>query len=130
MLTIITTSAADSALQANMAAKNSAITITANPNKFQAGDTLVISDCENTDIFVASEVINSTTETTIKHSSNFEADGTTTQNSSDNLSKAYRDNAMILDRLGWEPSTSLRSGLEVTYAWVLDQVRSAASAAA
>ena len=40
------------------------------------------------------------------------------------------DNTMILDQLGWEPSTSLRSGLEVTYAWVLEQVRSAASAAA
>ena len=33
------------------------------------------------------------------------------------------DNTMILEQLGWEPSTSLRSGLEVTYAWVLDQVR-------
>jgi GDP-D-mannose 3', 5'-epimerase len=40
------------------------------------------------------------------------------------------DNTMILEKLGWEPSTSLRSGLEVTYAWVLDQVRSAAAAAA
>jgi GDP-D-mannose 3',5'-epimerase len=33
------------------------------------------------------------------------------------------DNAMILDRLGWEPSTTLRQGLERTYAWVYDQVR-------
>jgi nucleoside-diphosphate-sugar epimerase len=40
------------------------------------------------------------------------------------------DNTMIVDKLGWEPSTSLRSGLEVTYAWVLEQVRSAADAAA
>ncbi len=40
------------------------------------------------------------------------------------------DNTMILEKLGWEPSTSLRSGLEVTYAWVLDQVRSAAAAVA
>jgi GDP-D-mannose 3', 5'-epimerase len=40
------------------------------------------------------------------------------------------DNTMILEKLGWEPSTSLRSGLEVTYAWVLDQVRSAAGVAA
>jgi nucleoside-diphosphate-sugar epimerase len=40
------------------------------------------------------------------------------------------DNTLILDRLGWEPSTTLRSGLEVTYAWVLDQVKSVASAAA
>jgi nucleoside-diphosphate-sugar epimerase len=33
------------------------------------------------------------------------------------------DNTMILDRLGWEPSTPLREGLERTYAWVLEQVR-------
>jgi nucleoside-diphosphate-sugar epimerase len=32
------------------------------------------------------------------------------------------DNAMILDRLGWEPSTSLYAGLEQTYRWVYDQV--------
>ncbi|MEM9562769.1 MAG: NAD-dependent epimerase/dehydratase family protein [Actinomycetota bacterium] len=38
------------------------------------------------------------------------------------------DNALILDQLGWEPSTSLRDGLAVTYAWVHDQV--AASLAA
>ncbi|HSM65508.1 MAG TPA: NAD-dependent epimerase/dehydratase family protein [Ilumatobacteraceae bacterium] len=40
------------------------------------------------------------------------------------------DNTMILDKLGWEPSTSLRDGLEVTYAWILDQVRSATGVAA
>lgn len=33
------------------------------------------------------------------------------------------DNTMILARLGWEPSTSLRAGMEKTYAWVYDQVR-------
>jgi nucleoside-diphosphate-sugar epimerase len=32
------------------------------------------------------------------------------------------DNAMILDLLGWEPSITLRSGLEQTYRWVYDQV--------
>lgn len=32
------------------------------------------------------------------------------------------DNSMILDRLGWEPSISLRDGLERTYRWVHDQV--------
>jgi GDP-D-mannose 3', 5'-epimerase len=40
------------------------------------------------------------------------------------------DNTMILEKLGWEPSTSLRTGLEVTYAWILDQVRSASGVAA
>ena len=33
------------------------------------------------------------------------------------------DNTMILEELGWEPSISLRDGLEKTYAWVFDQVR-------
>jgi GDP-D-mannose 3', 5'-epimerase len=32
------------------------------------------------------------------------------------------DNTMILDRLGWEPSITLRDGLERTYRWVYDQV--------
>jgi GDP-D-mannose 3', 5'-epimerase len=31
------------------------------------------------------------------------------------------DNAMIQERLGWEPSISLRTGLERTYAWIFDQ---------
>jgi hypothetical protein len=29
---------------------------------------------------------------------------------------------MILERLAWEPRTSLRAGLEETYRWVYDQV--------
>jgi GDP-D-mannose 3', 5'-epimerase len=36
------------------------------------------------------------------------------------------DNALIRRELGWEPSTSLRQGLERTYAWVYDQVRAQA----
>ena len=32
------------------------------------------------------------------------------------------DNTMIQDRLGWQPSISLRSGLEKTYEWVFRQV--------
>jgi len=31
------------------------------------------------------------------------------------------DNAMILERLGWEPDTRLRDGMEKTYAWIYDQ---------
>jgi GDP-D-mannose 3',5'-epimerase len=34
------------------------------------------------------------------------------------------DNQMIRGELGWEPSISLRDGLEKTYAWVYDQVKS------
>jgi GDP-D-mannose 3',5'-epimerase len=32
------------------------------------------------------------------------------------------DNTMILEKLGWEPSISLRQGLTETYQWVRDQV--------
>jgi GDP-D-mannose 3',5'-epimerase len=31
------------------------------------------------------------------------------------------DNRMILDRLGWEPSTTVREGLAKTYAWIQDE---------
>ena len=33
------------------------------------------------------------------------------------------DNAKIREMLAWEPSTSLREGLESTYAWIYDQVK-------
>jgi GDP-D-mannose 3', 5'-epimerase len=32
------------------------------------------------------------------------------------------DNKLIGERLGWQPSTSLRQGLEKTYAWIESQV--------
>jgi nucleoside-diphosphate-sugar epimerase len=32
------------------------------------------------------------------------------------------DNTLILEKLGWEPSVSLRDGLEQTYRWIYDQV--------
>ena len=32
------------------------------------------------------------------------------------------DNTLILERLGWEPSTTLATGLEATYRWVYDQL--------
>jgi nucleoside-diphosphate-sugar epimerase len=33
------------------------------------------------------------------------------------------DNSLVKEVLGWHPTTSLRNGLEHTYAWVFDQVR-------
>jgi GDP-D-mannose 3', 5'-epimerase len=38
------------------------------------------------------------------------------------------DNTMILERLGWEPSTTLRDGLEQTFNWIYDQVSELAPA--
>jgi nucleoside-diphosphate-sugar epimerase len=35
------------------------------------------------------------------------------------------DNSKLVSAIGWEPSTSLRDGLAVTYRWVRDQVRAA-----
>jgi GDP-D-mannose 3', 5'-epimerase len=32
------------------------------------------------------------------------------------------DNTRILERLGWEPSTSLADGMEKTYSWIYDQL--------
>ncbi len=32
------------------------------------------------------------------------------------------DNTLILERLGWEPSTPLAVGLEKTYAWIYDEL--------
>ena len=37
------------------------------------------------------------------------------------------DNTLIRERYGWEPSISLRTGLEETYAWVHEQVQRAAA---
>jgi len=32
------------------------------------------------------------------------------------------DNTLIMERLGWAPSVSLRSGLEKTYQWIYDEI--------
>jgi nucleoside-diphosphate-sugar epimerase len=37
------------------------------------------------------------------------------------------DNTLIKKLLEWEPTISLRSGLEKTYAWIYDQMKSGAS---
>ena len=35
------------------------------------------------------------------------------------------DNTLIRERLGWEPSIALRTGLEQTYRWIYDQIQRA-----
>jgi nucleoside-diphosphate-sugar epimerase len=37
------------------------------------------------------------------------------------------DNTMILERLGWEPSTRLRDGMETTYRWIEGEIARGAS---
>lgn len=39
------------------------------------------------------------------------------------------DNRLIHERLGWRPASSLREGVEKTYAWIADQVKADTSAA-
>jgi nucleoside-diphosphate-sugar epimerase len=39
------------------------------------------------------------------------------------------DNTLILERLGWEPSTPLAVGLERTYAWIYDEMTASARVA-
>jgi nucleoside-diphosphate-sugar epimerase len=36
------------------------------------------------------------------------------------------DNTLILKLLGWEPSVSLREGLEKTYRWIYDEIKAKA----
>jgi len=40
------------------------------------------------------------------------------------------DNTLIKKRFGWEPTITLRDGLEQTYSWVFDQVASTTPAVA
>jgi nucleoside-diphosphate-sugar epimerase len=40
------------------------------------------------------------------------------------------DNTLIRRRFGWEPSITLKDGLERTYSWVFDQVANTAPAIA
>lgn len=35
------------------------------------------------------------------------------------------DNKLIKDKLGWAPSFQLKNGLEITYAWIKEQVEAA-----
>jgi GDP-D-mannose 3',5'-epimerase len=39
------------------------------------------------------------------------------------------DNTLILERLDWEPSITLRDGMERTYRWIHDQMAATGSAA-
>ncbi|MFT5285109.1 MAG: GDP-D-mannose 3',5'-epimerase [Planctomycetota bacterium] len=38
------------------------------------------------------------------------------------------DNTMIMDRIGWEPTIALKTGMAKTYAWILDQMTGATPA--
>ena len=76
-------------LAGNMSAANANIQLTPDALGcgFQAGDTLIISDCMSADIFRASNVSQGVAITTVAHASNV--------NISNELSKAYQDDASV-----------------------------------
>ena len=74
-------------LTGNMAANNANIQISSNPDNLEAGDAILISDCENADLFRASSVSSGGT-ITIAHAQNV--------NSDNKLSKPYGTNATVL----------------------------------
>lgn len=67
-------------VSASMGNQGADIKIGANPGNFQAGDVLLVSDCQHADVFVATTVGNGT-PVTIAHANNF--------NTSNNLSWLY-----------------------------------------
>ncbi len=83
VITVYTANAKTTALTAAMSSKSSPLQVT-DRLALQAGDVILISDCESTDIFMAGA---GTSRTTITH--------TATDNSSANLSKLYDTTAQI-----------------------------------
>lgn len=83
--------AGDSArLSGNMASENANIQITHNPDRFVAGDTLIISDCRDADIFAASSVSQSGggSLVTLAHAND--------RNLDNRLSKTYGPDAQVM----------------------------------
>ena len=74
-------------LVGNMATDNANIQVGANPDGYAAGDILVITDCQDADIFTAGTVSSSGGTITIPHPSS--------SNLTPKLSKAYQDDAMV-----------------------------------
>lgn len=77
-------------LTGNMTADNANIQINANPDNFQAGDLLFITDCSSADLFRATNVSTAASGIiTIAHANS--------QNSSNRLSKAYNTDAQVME---------------------------------
>lgn len=83
-------SEADANLTGNLIADNANIKIDSNPEGFADGDTLVVSDCANADVFCANNVSSGSGPITITHSNSCN-DGTAPK-----LSKLYGPNAQVM----------------------------------
>lgn len=74
-------------LVGNMAADNANVQLSDNAPGFVAGETLMITDCRDADVFRASNVSKGSSKITIAHAKNV--------NKSNKLSKAYQDDAFV-----------------------------------
>ncbi len=70
-------------LASDMATAGADVVLPANPDQLSTGDLIIITDCNTTNIFRATEVTDNTTNTTIKHAASGNSVG------SGNLSKAF-----------------------------------------
>jgi type IV pilus assembly protein PilW len=75
-------------LSNNMVNDSAMVRLGSNPANYKANDLLIITDCENVDIFRATNVSSGVGNTTIAHANNL--------NSTNKLSKAYSTNASVM----------------------------------
>jgi len=86
--TVFSTAVADTSVATNMTANNSNIRLEQNPLNFSTDDVLVITDCNNTDMFVATDVfVAGNGDTVIRHQRNNAAGNQVNNNG--RLAKAY-----------------------------------------
>lgn len=100
-LTVVFATAANTELDTDMTSTADVITITTNPNKFKKNDALIITDCENADVFGASAVTDTAPPPgggpfTIAHAT---AAGADTFNGVNTLSKPYLASNSLIMRL-------------------------------
>lgn len=88
VITIVSGSASNLQLTGNMASDNANIQIGSNPDNFVAGDYLFITDCEQADLFRATNVSSGSGTVTIAHANNMNTDN--------RLSKAYQTDALVM----------------------------------
>ena len=106
---IIAAGAADTAMSIDMTNMTSDISLIANPSNFQANALVIVSDCENTDIFRATGVSTSGSNFLIKHATTL---GGNQVNKTNQLSKAYLVNntrVMPMQNLTFSVEDSLRT---------------------
>lgn len=83
---IIAAGATDTAMSTDMTSTTSDISLTSNPGNFKTNALVIVSDCESTDIFRATDVSVSGSNIIIKHATNM---GGNQVNNTSQLSKAY-----------------------------------------